>query len=52
MPIVRLLVEHGACVDRLEGEPGRTTLISAAAQGHRACVRHLLDEEADTDLTF
>ena len=33
MPIVRLLVEHGACVDRVEGEAGHITpLISAAAQ--------------------
>ena len=40
MPIVRLLVEHGACVDRVEGEAGQvegeagriTPLISAAAQ--------------------
>ena len=33
MPIVRLLIEHGACIDRPDDEPGRSTpLISAAAQ--------------------
>jgi hypothetical protein len=51
LPIVRLLVEHGAKIDYNANGPGLTSLMAAAATGHADVVQYLIAHGARIDLT-
>jgi hypothetical protein len=50
IPVVTLLLEHGASVD-LANDKGVTPLMSTSAKGHIPVVRLLLEHDADPHLT-